>query len=292
MSVNRPPTIVPNAPEPGPRRYRVLFVQRFLRGMKPARPAHYLAIAAGLLIGLLLLVAILSMTAPGWYQPPNPLHRRVKDNANHAQASFLALRNELQNPKLNHITWRITQNEINSLLAVTLENIQQGRRQGHIAGSLASPFVHFANNTIILAIQDKALPLHPVASLAIGVQMLPPQIPARKNAWATITIKSLHIGLLPLPRSLVVHKLSSLLPTLHNSMQQTISVYAGADYARTATPQFMHWLQSILTGKPFPLEIKTRYRTLIISRIVVRGVHIDAQGHRQQPTLTIEFAAG
>lgn len=272
-----------------PRHHRVLFVQRFFREIKPTRPLHYLAIIGGLLAGLLLLLLLLVVSAPGWYSPLNPIRRTVRDNANHAQASFLALRNELQNPHLSRITWRITQDEINSLLAVTLENIQQGRRHGAQSASLANPFIHFEDNAIAFAIQDNRLPVHPIMTMSVGVRMMP--IVAGSEPKARVRIRSLNIGLLPVPKSFVVQKLAGLRPQVGRSLRQTLAVYAGAGYAKSAAPQMMDWLASILAGKPFPLEIKTKYRRLLISRISVRGAHTGQRGNAEPPELTIEFTA-
>ena len=279
----------PNFPAAVARHHRVLFVQRFFREIKPTRPVHYLAIIGGLFAGLFVLLLLLAASSPGWYRPLNPIHRQVRDNANHAQASFLALRNELQNPRLNRITWRITQDEINSLLAVTLENVRRGRRHYSPTTSLANPFIHFEDNTIVFAIKDNRLPLHPVVTLAVSVHMMP--MVAGNEPSARLGIRSLHLGLLPVPRSIVVQKVAGLQPRIAQSLRQTLGVYAGVGYAKSAAPQIMNWLSSILAGKPFPLEIKSKYRRLFVSRISVRGTHTGQRGNTDPPELTIEFAA-
>ncbi len=271
------------------RHHRVLFVQRFFREIKPTRPIHYLAIFGGLFAGFFLLLVLLVVSSPGWYRPLNPIHRQVRDNANHAQASFLALRNELQNPRLSRITWRITQDEINSLLAVTLENVQHGRQHNSATASLANPFIHFENNTIVFAIQDNRLPFRPLVTMAVSVRMMP--IAADHEPRARVRIRSLHIGLLPMPRSFVMQKVAGLQPEVGQSLRQTLAVYAGAGYAKSAAPQIMNWLASILAGKPFPMEIQSKYRRLYIARISVRGTRTGQRGNTDPPELTIEFAA-
>ncbi len=278
---------VPGQPTLPARGRRVLFAQRILRQLRPTRPSHYLAIGAGLVLGFILLLVLLAASPPGWYRPLNPMDRGVRDYASHAQASCVALHDELQNPRLKNITWRITQDEVNALLAVTLENIQQGHRR-QTAAAMSNPFIRFENNTVILAVQNNQLPLHPVVSLAMSVQMMPHA--GKVPSTARIQIQSLHIGLLPAPKSIVVRKISGRLQGIHDALQRLVALYVGAAYARSNTPKLMGWLRSVLTGRPFPLNIQ--YRRLMIKRIIIRGRHPGPRGNMEPPELTIELSAG
>ena len=242
--------------------------------------------AAAVLVSLVLLAAlVLPSVRPGWYRPLNPTSRAVLNHAQEAQMSILALRNEAQNPRLRRITWRITQNQVNSLLAVTYQGADGVSPRRHPA-SLVRPFVRFTDGRITLAVLDRQWPTGAVLAVGIDVQTLT----GATAPLAKIRIDDLHAGLLPLPRSLLIDRLKSMLPRLGPSLGRIIAVYAGSGYARVMTPQILARLAALLKGKPFPLELRVNHRNIVVQKLQLQAAHVDSRGQRSPAALTIEFS--
>ena len=243
-------------------------------------------LAVLILIGLICAaVAALMILPPYWYRPIHTMNDAVYNQADHAQASLMALRNKLRKPNAGTITWTITQRDINSLLAVAY-GVEKKSKTPHNPGDLTDPFVRFTDNQITFAARDSRIPGRPVASAGVNVILTsgsgsPPK--------AHITINSLHVGDLPLPPSLLTDRLKTFLPRLAPVVEKIIDVYAGPRYARLATPQIVQSVAAIFSGKPFPTELRLNNRKLVIDKLVIRGPSVDAAGHAQPAALTFEL---
>ena len=258
----------------------------FLRGRYRPKSTTSWLLAVLILVGLIIAaIAALMILPPYWYRPIHTMNDAVYNQADHAQASLMALRNKLRDPHPGAITWTITQREINSLLAVAYGVPKKSKTQ-HNPGGLTDPYVRFTDNQITFAAQDSRVPGNAVASVGVNVKLTstvgsPPQ--------ATITINSLRIGNFPLPPSLLTDRLKAVLPRLAPVVQKIINVYAGPRYARAATPQIVNSVTAIFSGKPFPAELRLNHRKLVIDKLVVRGPSVDASGRRQPASLTFEL---
>lgn len=243
-------------------------------------------LAVLILVGLIIAaIAALMILPPYWYRPIHTMNDAVYNQADHAQASLMALRNKLRNPHPGAITWTITQREINSLLAVAYGVPKKSKTQ-HNPGGLTDPYVRFTDNQITFAAQDSRVPGNAVASVGVNVKLTPA---GGSPPQATITINSLRIGNFPLPSSLLTDRLKAVLPRLSPVVQKIINVYAGPRYARAATPQIVNSVAAIFSGKPFPAELRLNHRKLVIDKLVIRGPSVDASGRRRPAALTFEL---
>lgn len=236
-------------------------------------------------VGLVLLATLVLLNIrPGWYRPLNPTSKAVLNHAQEAQMSVFRLRNEALNPRLRRITWRITQNQVNSLLAVVYQGADGVSPRRHPA-SLVRPFVRFTNGRITLAVLDRQWIAGAVIAVGIDVHTWT----GKKNPMAKIRIDDLHVGLLPLPRSLLIDRLENMLPHLGPPLGRIIAVYAGSGYARVMTPQILARLAALLKGKPFPLELRINHRNIVVRKILLRAAHVNSRGKRVPAALTVEF---
>ena len=242
-----------------------------------------------LVIFLILWVAtwLLMLATPSWYRPMNPNTQLTQHQAGLAQAALLNLHNSAQDPTISHITWRITAPQINSLLAVAYGQTSDSARTATSARAgfhrFQAPFVRLQNGKITLAAVVHTAIGNSVASVTVSMTTLPPD--ANQPPTGRIRIESLHLGLAPLPPSLITSRLSGVLPRIAPSIQRMIAMYAGVGYARTAGPQVIASIRDILAGKPFPLTISFRYRRVTITEIRVLGPHTRLEGgiRRRRP---------
>ncbi len=255
------------------------------RRYRPKSSTSWVLAVLVLIVLIFAAVIALLILPPSWYRPIQTMNDDVYNQADHAQASLMALRNKLRRPDPGTITWTITEQEINSLLAVAY-GVDQKSKTPHNPGGLTDPFVRFTDNQITFAARDTQLPGNPVASVGVNVRLIsaagaPPQ--------ARITINALHAGDLPLPPSLLTNRLKTFLPRLAPVVEKIIDVYAGPQYARLATPQIVQSVAAIFSGKPFPTELRLNHRKLMIDKLVIRGPSVDATGHAQPAALTFEL---
>src|SRR3954471_7940494 len=75
--------------------------------------------ALGLVIVALLTAWMMARSTPGWYGPLDPNDDVVNANASRSESLFSELRNDVgRAPFGQDLTWTITQDELNSFLAV------------------------------------------------------------------------------------------------------------------------------------------------------------------------------
>ncbi|MGC8624093.1 MAG: hypothetical protein ACP5VQ_02370 [Phycisphaerae bacterium] len=257
----------------------------FTRRYRPKSATSWgLAILVVLALVLSVVVALL-LLPPRWYRPIHQMNDAVYNRADHAQASLMALRNQLRNPRTGAITWTITQREVNSLLAVAYGVPEKSKKHRH-PSAFTDPYVHFTNNQITFAARDSRIPGNAVVSVTISVAFLPAVTTAPQ---ARIDIRVLRIGSFPLPTSWLTARLQSVLPRLSPMVRKIIDVYAGPRYADVAAPQIVHSISAILTGKTFPTELRLKQRRLVMRNMSIHGPLIDASGRSQPAALTFEL---
>ncbi len=115
-------------------------------------------------VGLLLILALavigfavlLLYSTPHWYAPLDPTDKNVMDTAEHAQNVVLDLHNKLEELPLGERTWSITQDEINSYLAVS--NHDATSPAALRSGQVTDPIVIFKPDEMTLAARVAGVP--------------------------------------------------------------------------------------------------------------------------------------
>ncbi len=243
-------------------------------------------LAVGVLIILIIAAALaLMLLPPSWYRPIHTMNDAVYNQADHAQASLMALRNQLRNPQAGVITWTITEREVNSLLAVAY-GVPKKSKSVHNPGGFTDPYVRMTDNQITFAARDRGIPGNAVASVGVRIELS-----RRGNSvpQATITIDSLSLGNFPLPPSLLTSRLKTVLPRLSPVVRKIIDVYAGPRYANVAAPQIVNSVAAIFSGKSFPTELRLNHQRLVVDKLIIHGPEEDASGRRQPAALTFEL---
>ena len=235
-------------------------------------PLSWLGIAILLSLLLVLIVAWLVAWTPAWYAPLPAENQHVMNLADRAERTLLKLRNQIGNPARKTVTWSITQNEINSLLAARYAIPPSVKSSAVFVG----PFVRLTNGKITLAIRDMQLPFHSVASVTVAIRTLPAA--AGKPAEAQVRLDAVHIGLVPVPRAKVLGALHQRLKEVAPVIRQTLARYAGSRYAAAQTPRVLKYIQHAMKGRPFPLTLPAGGRILQLTRIAIEARHTSASG--------------
>ncbi len=238
-------------------------------------PLGWLVIAIVVSLLLIAICAALVAWTPGWYNPLPSNSKRVFNLADSAERELMRLRNEVGNPGRHQVVWSITQDQINSLLAVRYPTSSAPAPKSGLAG----PFIMLSRGRITLAIRDYRLPFHSVASVCVRIHTSRGAA-SKKNSPpdARIQLDSVHIGLIPIPRSNVLGALHQRLTQFGPLIRSTLARYAGSRYARAQTPRILKYIQNAMRGKPFPLTLQAGGRTLELARISIRGAYGTAAG--------------
>ena len=246
------------------------FRQRARKVLK--NPLSWLGIALLLSLLLVLIVAWLVAWTPAWYAPLPADNQHVMNLADRAERTLLKLRNQIGNPARKTITWSITQNEINSLLAARYAIPPSVKSSAVFVG----PFVRLTDGKITLAIRDMQLPFHSVASVTVAIRTL--SAASGKPAEAQVRLDAVHIGLVPVPRAKVLGALHQRVKEIAPVIRQTLARYAGSRYANAQTPQVLKYIQHAMKGHAFPLTLPAGGRILQLTRIAIEAEHTSASG--------------
>lgn len=180
-----------------------------------------LAGAALLLFGLLLSIWMVYRT-PDWYRPIRADDPNVDIFASKAQASLGQLQNNWRNAIVKETTWTITQNELNSLIAVNGEEIRRlTPRYG-----VEDPMVSFSPDTVTFSTRMQQIPGQGgrggIVSLVVTLKTIPPRN-AETGAKLQVAVRGVWIGSLPLPQWAVRQQLDSMWPSLLAGVQQAMT---------------------------------------------------------------------
>ena len=185
----------------------------------PLRPRTWRGwlLAAFAVVSLILLATwILSRTTPPWYRPLPPDEDWVIDNYDHAQKTMLDLHNVTERVPLGEQTWSITQDEINSLLAIQFApplNPDGTRTPPANPPVVSAPFVLFTPGEVTFCARTTRLasgnPNGGVVSATFSVSIVSG---ADGKPSGLVRLKSVWAGNLPIPKSAVEPRIRACCP--------------------------------------------------------------------------------
>ncbi|MGN6370621.1 MAG: hypothetical protein ACTHN5_20400 [Phycisphaerae bacterium] len=257
----------PAVPPAGPHR------SRFPRFSRRA----WLAFSAGFLVLLLLILYLLARSTPSWYQPLDPTANDVIDDADVAQNKLrLELHNTMERVPLGEQEWKITEHQINSLLAIRFtpappppqpDAAKDKSPQPPIA---SSPFVRFSPGKITVAARSPRIPGSDPAGGVLSVTFVVESTFGPDGApMGVIRIDSAAIGNLPIPKSVIESKLKALTPTLAAVAKETITYQLGVRDTAVLMPQIETAIRAVSEGQPFPLRFRYDRRDILIREVRV-----------------------
>jgi hypothetical protein len=227
-----------------------------------------IAWAVGLVVVVVLTAWLMARSTPRWYQPLDPNDDGVSAEASHAQNLMAELNNSVQRVPLGDQRWTITQNELNSLLAVYAHTALD-----QVGNPISDPYVRFENGKVTIAARSTRLPSGyaqgGVGSVSFSVGIVAGSDGAPKGL---ARLESVHVGVLTVPKSLVESRLRAVLPAI-----VTAAVDAGRQLGTGSRSNPGHnfdamieqVVRAIVMGEPFPLQYRIDRRDVIIKELKV-----------------------
>jgi hypothetical protein len=225
-------------------------------------------LVAGVLAVLLVSTFLLARHTPSWYVPLDPTSDHVLDEADVAQNKVaLELHNAVQRVPLGYQKWTITQDEINSLLAIRFSTAAPDKSASF---PVSGPLVIFSGGKVRLAVRTTKIPsgnaAGGVASIVFGVTTT---TNAGGEPIGLIKIEGVYAGSLPIPKWLVEERMRRAVPTLAAVAHQTITYQLGVRDSASMMPQIETAIRAVAMGEPFPLKFVADHRDVLVKVIQV-----------------------
>lgn len=219
---------------------------------------------------LILLIAswTLARMAPPWYQPLDPRNEGVIDTSGRAeQLLHFELRNTVERVVMGTQTWSITQDQLNSYLAIDVARALGASDDGKSAPA-SDFYVVFSPGELRVCARSTRIPgggkAGAIATLVYSIKIIPgpdgqPQgLVKLTGAW---------VGCLPVPKSLVASRLSALTPAAVAAVQQAIELRMGVRDEEQWGPVAEEIIRDASAGKPFPLHYHILHKDLVIKSL-------------------------
>jgi hypothetical protein len=224
---------------------------------------------------------IFARMTPSWYAPLSATDDNVMRLAGRAQTLlYFELRNTAERVPLGEQRWTITQDEINSFLAVNTapQNAEGGGGSGGGMPALADsarttasdPFVVFTKGQVTVCARISKLPSPEpqggVGSLtfSVGVVNAPDGKP-----MGQVKLMKVWAGNMPVPRSLLEPWMAQQIPGMAEAVQRMAQLQFGVRGVVKTEPILQQIVQSIGEGRPFPLQYKVDNKEFLIKELSV-----------------------
>ena len=238
---------------------------------------------AGLLIVLVMVAWGLSRRTPSWYQPLDGSEMAAIDAAEGFQRKVtFELHNTLERVPLGEQRWMITQEEINSWLAVRFGESDAGGAGAGAGGAatrangakVSQPMVVFSPGKVTVAVRTTLAPgggdgrgnSGGVVSLVFRVKT---QEGADGKAEGMIEVDGAWLGSLPVPKFLVQRKIQAAIPTVMPVLERALAVQLGTKRADGLMPDVRGTTAAVMRGEPFPLQFTFDRRKVVMREITV-----------------------
>jgi hypothetical protein len=232
---------------------------------------------AGLVVGVVLVTAWgFARATPGWYQPLDPQDDGVIDTADHAQKRLLDLHNVIGRVPLGEQRWSITQDEINSLLAIRFApplTADGGRQAPAKPAVVSGPVVVFTPGKVTVSARTTRSPVLGVGDPAGGVVSVVFSVGIVRGADGTdmglVKLDGVWLGLLPVPRGLLEGRLRALMPMITAAVEEAIELQLNGRDTAKIMPYAEEVVRSVTEAKPFPLRHAIDKKQIVIRELRV-----------------------
>ena len=229
---------------------------------------------AALLMLALITCWLLARMTPSWYRPLDPDDHNVDATANHAQSLLAELHNQVERIMSGPQRWSITQDEVNSLLAVkTAPPFDDTGKRGTLDPArypLTDPYVVFSKDTVTFCARYTKLPggdaQGGVASVTFSVSTVPGP---DGSVLGLVRLSSVHAGYLPLPKSILQDRLNANASAINALIRQMAQVDLGEREMKDADPVIQQMVHGAIDGRPFPMEYRSNGRSLAVRELNV-----------------------
>ncbi len=240
---------------------------------RPRTWRGWLGAGVGLVFAFVAAAWVLSRITPSWYAPLDPNETWVIDNAERTQNAFLDIHNVIQRVPLGEQKWSITQDEVNSFLAIRFappvnNNVDADTHPQLPAISI--PCVAFEQGKVSISARASRIPgADPrggVGTLVYSVGILKN---ADGNAQGLVRLSGAWMGMLPVPKSIVDSRLQAMVPAIMPAILEAIELQMNSRSTLKVTPDTQALIEAMMRGQPFPLRHTIDRKQLVITQIKV-----------------------
>jgi len=230
---------------------------------------------AGVLLVAVLVSWMLIRATPGWYRPLDPDDQGVQDAGLRGQTLlYFDLRTATERVPLGEQRWSISQDEMNSFLAVNYSQplTTAGTRtvMDPARNPVSDPFVVFGNGEITVGARITKVPSGNaqggVGSARFSVAV---EHGSDGEPMGVVKLQRVYAGLLPVPRGLVESRLQALLPVILQASVHVAEVQLGAHASEKTENAVEAIARGVVDGTPFPLHFKQDKKEFVVKEIVV-----------------------
>lgn len=231
----------------------------------------------GMLLAVVLFGWLLARMTPSWYVPLDPADDNVMRTASRAQnLLYFDLRTAAERVPLGEQRWTITQDEVNSFLAVNIapplspEGAGTRPPPGPAQNPASDPFVVFSPGRITVCARIAKLPSGEpqggVGSMtfSVGVISGPDGTP-----MGQVKLTRVWAGYLPVPRALLQAWLARQVPAMTEAVRRMVQLQFGTRDIVKAAPIVQQIVQCAGEGRPFPLQYKVDNKEFLIQELRV-----------------------
>jgi hypothetical protein len=209
---------------------------------------------AGVVLAFAVVWTLVRMT-PGTYRPLDPTDNMVIDLSARAQNLIrYELHTKVERVPLGEQTWTITQDEVNSYLAV-LPQLADER--------VSDPFVAFGPGTVTVSARIRDLP---GATKQGGVATLVFAVTVEEHfgrKMGQVKLVGARAGRLPVPVSWVEARIRGAMPQIVQAVEKMIQVQLNTKDVSAVEDA----LQRAGAGQPFPLEYRINKKDVVVKEI-------------------------
>jgi hypothetical protein len=243
------------------------------RRWRPRGWRGWLAACGGFFLTLLLVCWVLSRMTPRWYFPLDPTDLAVIDNSDRAQKLMLQLHNIVQRVPLGEQRWSISQDELNSQLAILCApplNADGSRTPPVKPAFISDPVVIFTPGKVTVAARCTRIPSgDPRGGVASAVFSVGLMDGGQGKQMGLVKLDSVWVGYLPVPRSLVQRQLQAYMPEIVKAVQERITMQVSARDVARVQEYVEEVVQDVTQARPFPLQYTVDRKQLVIKQLQV-----------------------
>jgi hypothetical protein len=217
---------------------------------------------------------LLARITPAWYRPLDPDDHNVDAAANRAQSLLAELHNAVDRIMSGPQRWAITQDEVNSLLAVkTAPPFDATGKRGTLDPSrypLTDPYVVFSKDAVTLCARYAKLPggdaQGGVASITFSVGTVPGE---DGSVMGLVKLSGVSAGHLPLPKSALQDRLNANSSGISVLIRQLAQIDLGEREMKDLDPVIQQMVRGAIDGRPFAMEYRSKGRSLAVKELKV-----------------------
>jgi len=218
---------------------------------------------------------VLVRMTPSWYRPLDPDDPGVVQTAGRAQTLVtFELHNAAERVMMGPQRWTITQDELNSFLAVnTTPPFDETGKRGTldpVKYPLTDPYIVFKKGSVMLCARFTKVPGQSPQGGVVSVTFSVGTVTGPDGSlMGLVKLTDVHAGRMPLPRSIVQERLSANVGGINAIVRQVAQIDLGKRDMKDADPLLEQMVRCAIEGQPFPMRYRSNGKDFTVQELNV-----------------------